>query len=115
MTMSEFALRPTTKSARHQLIVDLVSHHEVHSQGELAVLLAEKPVIDSAGEMGKNLWKSMQLEKFCVCWVDKKNYLVRILPLRLIARFRKLRCNRFPLAKKVRAVAFADLLKEVGH
>ena len=41
MTVSEFALRPTTKGARHQLIVELVGQHEVHSQGELAVLLAE--------------------------------------------------------------------------
>ncbi|WP_232676120.1 arginine repressor [Nocardioides sp. R-C-SC26] len=31
---------PTTKSARHQRIVDLVTTHEVHSQTELADLLA---------------------------------------------------------------------------
>ena len=35
------ALRPGTKSARHQLIVDLVTHREVRSQSELAELLAE--------------------------------------------------------------------------
>ena len=37
--MSE-AARPVTKTARHQLIVDLVSNREVHSQTELADLLA---------------------------------------------------------------------------
>lgn len=31
---------PATKSARHQRIIDLVAHHEVHSQTELADLLA---------------------------------------------------------------------------
>ncbi len=31
---------PATKNARHQRIVDLVTHHEVHSQTELADLLA---------------------------------------------------------------------------
>lgn len=31
---------PVTKNARHQRIVDLVTHHEVHSQTELADLLA---------------------------------------------------------------------------
>lgn len=34
------ALRPSTKNARHQRIVELVSHHEVRSQTELAELLA---------------------------------------------------------------------------
>ncbi|MCW2812760.1 MAG: arginine repressor [Nocardioides sp.] len=31
---------PVTKNARHQLIIELVTHHEVHSQTELADLLA---------------------------------------------------------------------------
>ena len=53
--MSEFALRPTTKSARHQLIVDLVSHHEVHSQGELAVLLAESGVRVTQATLSRDL------------------------------------------------------------
>ena len=35
------ALRPTTKNARHQRIVEIVTHHEVRSQGDLANLLAE--------------------------------------------------------------------------
>jgi transcriptional regulator of arginine metabolism len=38
--MTDAALRPATKNARHQLIIDLVTHHEVHSQGELQALLA---------------------------------------------------------------------------
>jgi transcriptional regulator of arginine metabolism len=38
--MTDAALRPATKNARHQLIIDLVTHHEVHSQGELGTLLA---------------------------------------------------------------------------
>ena len=33
-------LRPSTKSARHHVIAQLVSRHEVRSQGELAELLA---------------------------------------------------------------------------
>ena len=40
--MTDAALRPATKNARHQLIIDLVTHHEVHSQGELRALLAER-------------------------------------------------------------------------
>ena len=39
--MPESALRPTTKRSRHQLIVDLVTTHEVRSQSELADLLGE--------------------------------------------------------------------------
>ncbi len=31
---------PATKSARHQRIIELVTHHEIHSQTELADLLA---------------------------------------------------------------------------
>ncbi len=38
--MSDAALRPTTKNARHQRIVELVSHQEVRSQTELADFLA---------------------------------------------------------------------------
>ena len=38
--MTEQATRPATKNARHQLIVDLVSTHEIKSQTELADLLA---------------------------------------------------------------------------
>ena len=38
--MNDAAVRPVTKIARHQLIVELVSTREVHSQTELADLLA---------------------------------------------------------------------------
>lgn len=38
--MSEAAHTPTTKSARHQRIIDLVTHRDVRSQAELADLLA---------------------------------------------------------------------------
>ena len=41
--MNDTALRPTTKNARHQCIIELVSTREVKSQGELAHLLAERP------------------------------------------------------------------------
>lgn len=53
--MSEFALRPTTKGARHQLIVELVGQHEVHSQGELAVLLAENGVRVTQATLSRDL------------------------------------------------------------
>ncbi|MBZ5736207.1 arginine repressor [Nocardioides sp. TRM66260-LWL] len=55
--MSDFALplRPTTKGARHQLIVDLVGQHEVHSQGELAVLLAEAGVRVTQATLSRDL------------------------------------------------------------
>ena len=42
--MNDAALRPATKSARHQLIVELVTQHEVRSQTELAELLAQSGV-----------------------------------------------------------------------
>jgi len=38
--MTDAALRPHTKNARHQRIVELVTHQEVRSQTELADLLA---------------------------------------------------------------------------
>ena len=38
------AVTPTTKGARHQRIVDLVTQHEVRSQTELAALLADHGV-----------------------------------------------------------------------
>lgn len=38
--MTGAAVRPGTKNARHQRIIDLVGHQEIRSQGELADLLA---------------------------------------------------------------------------
>ncbi|GHJ60901.1 arginine repressor [Nocardioides sp. OK12] len=53
--MTEFAMRPTTKNARHQRIVELVSTHEVHSQGELALLLAESGVRVTQATLSRDL------------------------------------------------------------
>lgn len=53
--MSEQALRPTTKNARHQLIVELVGAREIHSQGELAVLLAENGVRVTQATLSRDL------------------------------------------------------------
>ena len=53
--MTEYALRPTTKNARHQLIVELVGSHEIHSQGELAVLLAENGLRVTQATLSRDL------------------------------------------------------------
>ncbi|GAA2022423.1 MULTISPECIES: arginine repressor [Nocardioides] len=53
--MTESVLRPATKNARHQLIVELVSTQEVHSQGELAVLLAESGVRVTQATLSRDL------------------------------------------------------------
>ena len=53
--MTESALRPPTKNARHRLIVDLVASHEVHSQGELADLLAERDVHVTQATLSRDL------------------------------------------------------------
>jgi transcriptional regulator of arginine metabolism len=49
------ALRPATKNARHQRIVDLVTHHEVRSQGELAAMLAEQGVVVTQATLSRDL------------------------------------------------------------
>jgi transcriptional regulator of arginine metabolism len=48
-------LRPGTKNARHQQIVDLVTHHEVRSQGELATMLAEQGVSVTQATLSRDL------------------------------------------------------------
>jgi transcriptional regulator of arginine metabolism len=53
--MTKAALRPATKSARHQQIVDLVTAHEVRSQTELAELLAETGVHVTQGTLSRDL------------------------------------------------------------
>ena len=53
--MTESALRPTTKNARHQQIVDLVTQHEVHSQGELAAMLADRGVSVTQATLSRDL------------------------------------------------------------
>ena len=47
--------RPATKSARHQLIIELVTHHEVRSQPELADLLAERGVSVTQATLSRDL------------------------------------------------------------
>ena len=48
-------LRPATKNARHQQIVDLVTHHEVRSQTELADLLADDGVRVTQATLSRDL------------------------------------------------------------
>ena len=49
------ALRPATKSARHQRIVELVTHQEVRSQAELADLLAAGGVRVTQATLSRDL------------------------------------------------------------
>jgi len=49
------ALRPSTKSSRHQQIVDLVTHREVRSQPELAAMLAEQGVHVTQATLSRDL------------------------------------------------------------
>ena len=53
--MTKAALRPATKSARHQQIVDLVSSREVRSQAELAELLAANGERVTQGTLSRDL------------------------------------------------------------
>jgi transcriptional regulator of arginine metabolism len=53
--MNDTALRPATKSARHQRIIELVTSREVHSQGELAGLLAENGVRVTQATLSRDL------------------------------------------------------------
>jgi transcriptional regulator of arginine metabolism len=48
-------LRPHTKNARHQLIVGLVTQHEVRSQGELAELLAQNGLHVTQATLSRDL------------------------------------------------------------
>jgi transcriptional regulator of arginine metabolism len=49
------ALRPTTKRARHQLIVELVTAHEVRSQTELADLLGQSGLHVTQATLSRDL------------------------------------------------------------
>jgi transcriptional regulator of arginine metabolism len=53
--MNHTALRPTTKNARHQCIIELVSQREVKSQGELAHLLAESGLHVTQATLSRDL------------------------------------------------------------
>ncbi|WP_134768302.1 arginine repressor [Nocardioides sp. 1609] len=46
---------PVTKNARHQRIVDLVTHHEVHSQAELAGLLGDEGLRVTQATLSRDL------------------------------------------------------------
>ena len=46
---------PSTKSARHQRIIELVTHHEVHSQTELADLLAREGLRVTQATLSRDL------------------------------------------------------------
>lgn len=53
--MSDSTMRPTTKSSRHHLIVELVTHGEVRSQAELAGRLAERGVHVTQATLSRDL------------------------------------------------------------
>jgi transcriptional regulator of arginine metabolism len=53
--VSPHALRPATKNARHQLIVELVSLHEVRSQTELADLLSDNGLHVTQATLSRDL------------------------------------------------------------
>ena len=53
--MNGTAKRPTTKSSRHQLIVDLLAGHEVRSQPELLDLLAEQGMQVTQATLSRDL------------------------------------------------------------
>ena len=48
-------MRPTTKSARHHAIAELVSRHEIRSQGELADLLADSGLHVTQATLSRDL------------------------------------------------------------
>ena len=53
--MSHSAVSPTTKNARHQRIIDLVTHQDVRSQTELAELLAQHGVHVTQATLSRDL------------------------------------------------------------
>ncbi len=53
--MSDAALRPTTKNARHQRIVELVTQREVRSQTELADLLVSSGLQVTQATLSRDL------------------------------------------------------------
>jgi transcriptional regulator of arginine metabolism len=57
------ARRPATKGSRHQLIVDLLATHEVHSQPELLELLAARGLTVTQATLSRDL---VELDAFRV-------------------------------------------------
>ena len=52
---AEQALTPLTKSSRHQQIIDLLAHHEVRSQTDLADLLGDRGVHVTQATLSRDL------------------------------------------------------------
>jgi transcriptional regulator of arginine metabolism len=61
--VTQAARRPTTKNSRHQLIVDLLSSHEVRSQPELLGLLVERGMQVTQATLSRDL---VELDAFRV-------------------------------------------------
>ena len=57
------ATSPLTKGARHQRIIELVTQHEVRSQGELASLLGEQGIAVTQATLSRDL---VELDAFKV-------------------------------------------------
>ncbi|MGB9376253.1 MAG: arginine repressor [Mycobacteriales bacterium] len=55
MTATDAAMRPLTKPARHALITALVQGRPVHSQSELATLLASEGVVVTQATLSRDL------------------------------------------------------------
>ena len=53
--MNDTALSPLTKNARQQQIIDLLGHHDVHSQTELSDLLADRGVHVTQATLSRDL------------------------------------------------------------
>jgi len=53
--MTSHAVVPHTKTARQQLIVDILRRHPVHSQGDLAARLAEEHVLVTQTTLSRDL------------------------------------------------------------
>jgi transcriptional regulator of arginine metabolism len=53
--MNQTAMRPHTKNARHQTIIELVSTQEVRSQGELAALLSRNGLHVTQATLSRDL------------------------------------------------------------
>lgn len=53
--MTESAVRPATKNARHRLIIEVMTQHEVRSQPELAALLSERGVHVTQATLSRDL------------------------------------------------------------
>jgi transcriptional regulator of arginine metabolism len=53
--VSDLSMRPGTKNARHQRIIELVTHREIRSQAELADLLASSGVHVTQATLSRDL------------------------------------------------------------